>query len=398
MNVAARSKTLSWGCVPLETIVNPTRPITYGIVLPGPDIPDGVPYVRVVDIQDGAIRTEQLRRTTAAIAKNYQRSELVEGDLLVSIRGHVGRTAIVPRLAHGANITQDTARVAIGSEADPRFIRWFIESPTARQWMARHTKGIAVTGINLGDLRHLPVPSPPRSEQQRIANIIDKADAIRHKRQEAIALTEQLLRSTFLEMFGDPVTNPKRWPVVTLGDAANVRTGKTPSRDTPANYGGTVPWVKTTEVRGGIIASTEEHLSDTGLKGMEVFPKGSILIAMYGQGATRGRVAVLGMDATTNQACAVLIPRTCVHRNFLWTYLQLSYEPLRELGRGGNQPNLNLDLVRSFPLPLPPISAQQTFSNIHSRLTNLLQRQAEATRLSEVLFNSLVQRAFTGQL
>ena len=95
---------------PLMDVVMPDRPITYGILKPGADVADGIPYVRVVDIQDGAIRTDEIRRTSQRIAGAYKRSTLAAGDLVMSIRGHVGRLAIVPRALEGANITQDSAR------------------------------------------------------------------------------------------------------------------------------------------------------------------------------------------------------------------------------------------------------------------------------------------------
>ena len=90
---------------------------------------------------------------------------------------------------------------------------------------------------------------PPLPEQRRIADILDRADAVRRKRKQAIALTEELLRSTFLEMFGDPVSNPKGWAVKTLDKLVETATGGTPSRDRAENFGGDIPWVKTTEVR-----------------------------------------------------------------------------------------------------------------------------------------------------
>jgi type I restriction enzyme, S subunit len=98
---------------PLEQLVSPTRKITYGILMPGDDQEDGVPYVRVTDIQGGEVLVGQLRRTTSAIAADYKRSTLKAGDLLISIRGHVGRMAIAPPECEGANITQDTARLAL---------------------------------------------------------------------------------------------------------------------------------------------------------------------------------------------------------------------------------------------------------------------------------------------
>ncbi len=204
--------------VQLQELVKPNRPVTYGIVKPGPDTPGGVPYVRVVDIQDGRILSDRLRRTTEKLAASYKRSSLQSGDLLISIRGHVGRMAFVPPELEGANITQDTARLSLGKRCIPNFVRWYIASPGAQRWIAERIRGVAVTGINLGDLRELPIPLPPLPEQNRIAAILDKADAVRRKRQEAIRLTEELLRAAFLEMFGDPVVNPKGWEEQPFGE------------------------------------------------------------------------------------------------------------------------------------------------------------------------------------
>jgi type I restriction enzyme S subunit len=106
----------------LEQLVDPTCPITYGILMPGPHVDDGVPYIRVIDIQAGAIVADSIRNTSSTIASQYKRSELVGGDVLISIRGHVGRLAVVPNELTGANVTQDTAPLAI-TGAEPTLSR-----------------------------------------------------------------------------------------------------------------------------------------------------------------------------------------------------------------------------------------------------------------------------------
>ena len=154
----------------LEEIVAADRKVTYGILKPGPDIEEGVPYIRVVDIQDGNVLPGQLRRTSFEIAKQYQRSRLHSGDLLISIRGHVGRMAIVPNECNGANITQDTARLAIEG-ANTEFVMALLATSGAQQWMSQRTKGIAVRGINLGDLKKFPVILPSAALQEEFAKI-----------------------------------------------------------------------------------------------------------------------------------------------------------------------------------------------------------------------------------
>lgn len=162
---------------PLKEYVQDDRPITYGILKPGPDTPGGVPYIRVVDMVIDEVDVSNVRRTTSKIAGNYVRSRLRAGDLLMSIRGHVGRTAIVPAELEGANITQDTARLSVPAE-EAEFFRYSILHPGTQEWMRRRTKGAAVKGINLGDLRELPVPDVPHDE--RIA-FCQKLDSVRSK-------------------------------------------------------------------------------------------------------------------------------------------------------------------------------------------------------------------------
>lgn len=148
----------------LDDCIDPLRPLTYGILMPGPEMSSGVKYVRVVDMKDGEIVLSSVRATTPEIAAQYQRSSLKEGDLLMSIRGHVGRTAIVPGELVGANITQDTARIAVAN-ATVEFIREIIQHPSIQRWMAQRTKGAAVKGINLGDVRVMPIIRPPLNLQ-----------------------------------------------------------------------------------------------------------------------------------------------------------------------------------------------------------------------------------------
>ncbi|WP_156383955.1 restriction endonuclease subunit S [Methylobacterium sp. Leaf456] len=127
----------------LQDVVSVNRKITYDILKPGPDIADGIPYVRVVDMRDGMIDASALRKTSLEIAQGYKRSTLKSGDLLISIQGHVGRTAITPPECAGANITQDTARPAING-ADTEFVKAQLETKAAQDWMARRTKVVSL--------------------------------------------------------------------------------------------------------------------------------------------------------------------------------------------------------------------------------------------------------------
>lgn len=246
------------------------------------------------------------------------------------------------------------------------------------------------------DFLSLDIPAlPPLDEQRRITAVLDKADALRLKCREVIAHLDALSQSIF-----DSVATSYTGQKTALGDVAKVGTGGTPSRTVEGNFGGSIPWVKTGEVQMGIIYETEELITERALatSSCRVYPAGSVIVAMYGQGQTRGRSAILGTQAATNQACAVIQPTNALDNDFLFYQLRWSYKRLRKMGRGGNQENLNLAMIRSFPLIVPPIDVQQEFTSRVAVVENL--KTANQARLGalENLFLSLQNRAFKGEL
>jgi type I restriction enzyme, S subunit len=178
----------------LIELVDSSRPISYGILMPGADQESGIPYVRVVDMKDGGIDVTKVRKTTSEISHEFRRSVLKFGDLLISIRGHVGRLAIVPSELNGANITQDTARLAV-KYADTVFVRECLRIDSFQWWMARHTKGVAVRGINLGDVKEMPIPMPPLPLQQQFAQRIAAIEALKATHREALTQLDALFAS-----------------------------------------------------------------------------------------------------------------------------------------------------------------------------------------------------------
>lgn len=294
----------------------------------------------------------------------------------------------------------DILPILTGPELDKRYLFYFLRQQSMVDLATSRSTGANLPRLSPKELAKFEIPLPELGEQRRIAAVLDKADALRQKRRAALAKLDTLLQATFLHMFGDPVTNPMGWEKRPLGEIVEVQTGSTPSRKNAANYGGTIPWVKTTEVDWGIISSTEETVTELGLKNarLKLYPKGSVLIAMYGQGITRGKSAILGIEATVNQACAVLLPSELLITEYLSALLKISYEELRNLGRGGNQPNLNLSLVRSFEIPVPKIQEQIKFAEFQRRIQMQVKHFETAANYLDNLFHALQQRAFSGQL
>jgi type I restriction enzyme, S subunit len=162
-----------WTVKPLMRLTPDDRQIMYGIVLPGPDVADGVPIVKGGDVKPGGLTLARLKRTTREIESGYVRSRLQAGDLVYAIRGTIGEVEEVPVEIEGANLTQDAARVAPRRDICGRWLMHTLRSPVIFGQLEAGSLGAAVQGINIRDLKHVKVPVPPLSEQLAIASHLD---------------------------------------------------------------------------------------------------------------------------------------------------------------------------------------------------------------------------------
>ena len=166
-----------WRPMRLDKVVSPDRPIVYEIVQAGPHVPNGVPYIKSTDV-GGIISLSSLSRTSNEIHQRYKRAEVRPGDLVFSLRGDIGQSSIVPTYIPVANLTQGTARISVSVEFDVDFVRHVLAAPSLIKRIASVAKGSSFREVSLEQLRELEIPSPPLTEQRRIAEILrtwDKA-------------------------------------------------------------------------------------------------------------------------------------------------------------------------------------------------------------------------------
>jgi restriction endonuclease S subunit len=164
-----------WTWTSLEAITDPHRVIRYGILMPGDDVPGGVPYVKVRNIKQDRVLVDDVLHTTKEMHAKFKGAELAARDLLVTIRGTWGRVAPVPLELVGGNITQDTARIAPLNIVSPEYLAHALRAPWSQKFLDRVAKGMAVKGVNISDLRCTPLPVRPLAEQTRIAESIESA-------------------------------------------------------------------------------------------------------------------------------------------------------------------------------------------------------------------------------
>lgn len=294
----------------------------------------------------------------------------------------------------------DILPVRPGPELDRRYLAFFLRQPSIVDLASSRATGANLPRLSPKALGEIEIPWRPLPEQRRIAAILDQADALRRLRRRSLSRLSDLGKAIFFEMFGDPNQLQGAHRTMEVGKFCSVSSGSTPRRDNHEYYEGNIPWVKTTEVKGSIIRRTEECITEEGKRSarLKVYPKGTILIAMYGQGKTRGNVGILGIDATINQACAAIQCDENCRPRFLFLQLRMAYERLRALGQGGNQPNLNAQLIKAFPVLLPRIDKQDTFLQKVDAVDASATSAVGQSENFDQLFASLQHRAFRGEL
>ncbi len=283
----------------------------------------------------------------------------------------------------------------INGKLDKNYLWHFVDS-NKYQLKARGT-GSTFKQVSRSHIEEWEIPLPPIKEQKRIAAILDKADAIRRKRQQAINLTDQLLRSVFLEMFGDPVTNPKGWVKVKFDDLGVWASGGTPARKQKKYFMGDIDWYSAGELNTRYVESSIEKITESAINesAAKIFKSGSILLGMYDTAAFKQ--SILKSDSASNQACANLNPNETLSVEWFYTYISISKEHYLRLRRGVRQKNLNLGMIKEFELPLPPKEKQLEFERICQKILTVDSVNLVHNSSAELLFQSLTQQAFNGQ-
>jgi type I restriction enzyme S subunit len=354
-----------------------------------------IPWAKIDDLNVENGTVSFTKECITEIGLQSIRGRLFEpGTLLFAMYGSVGKMAWA-----GVRLATNQAILGISvlepQKLAPSYLKHWLASKQAD--FDRDANGVTQKNLSTGYIRDLEIELPSIADQLRIAAILDKADSLRRKRQEATRLADEFLKAVFYEKFGDPVTNSNRLPTSRIDQLCDVATGSTPARNRADYYDGPHPWIKTGEVDTPLITSAEECISDAAIAetNCKLFPVGTLLIAMYGQGKTRGKVGMLGIPAATNQACAAILPSQKINRHFLYTQLSLMYEHLRAMGRGGNQENLNLGMIKSLEVLVPPVHLVDDFLKVRQKVSEMTSKARRAQAESEELAQSLTAKSFS---
>lgn len=274
----------------------------------------------------------------------------------------------------------------------PRYLYYFCRNYD----FERLNKAVTIPSLTKSDLLKIEITLPSLEIQEKIVNRLLKIEEVIQARQQQLQKLDELVKARFVELFGG-IHDSKMYPYKLVNDLTDVISGGTPSRDVNEYWeGGTIPWVKTTELQNNYVTEVEEYITEEGLNNSsaKIVPAGTVLIAMYGQGKTRGMTAYLGIEACTNQACACILPSDKINQTFLWKFFVLSYDNLRDRAKGGNQPNLNGNIIKNYPVLYPPIELQEQFAAFVEQTDKSKVAVQKALDEAQLLSDSLMQKYF----
>ena len=239
-------------------------------------------------------------------------------------------------------------------------------------------------------LNELEVPAPPLAEQERIVAELDAVVATLKKRQAQLAELDALIEARFIELFGG-----ERFPTVAIGDEFKTTSGGTPSSKTREYYdGGAIPWLNSGEVNRGVVDYAENFITELGLQNSSAkwVPVDSVLVAMYG--ATVGKVGLLRIPATTNQAVCSILPNPQFCPRYLYFAVKSQERWMRSQALGGAQPNISQTVIKKMTIPKPPLELQERFAAEVERVEALKTTMRAGIAETQTLFDALTQRYF----
>ena len=371
------------------------------------------PYIRVTDFNDeGSVDLTDIHYVNREVFEQIKNYTITNNDLYISIAGTIGKTGIIPAELNGANLTENACKLVFKANVDPKFVYYFTKTESFINQAGLNTRIAAMPKLALTRLSTISFLFPKSlPEQQRIVTILDEAFAAIA---QAKANAEQNLKNVkeLFESYLQSVFENKGegWINTSIGETCNLQTGGTPSTSKKEFYdGGSIKWLVSGDINQKIINDCEGRITELGMNSSNTkyLPVNSVLIALNGQGKTRGTVAMLKTKASCNQSLVSIYPKddNSLLPELIFSNLEGRYEEIRRMtGDSGNdRRGLNMPLIRSIKFSYPKNLTDQ--KDIILKLDNLRTRtkQLEAIYQQKIndldeLKKSILQKAFAGEL
>ncbi len=369
-------------------------------------VAEGIPVLGIENVLANWFKPPFKKHITKDKYRQLHQYSVRQGDVLVTTMGTIGRAAVVPHIGEPMIIDSHLFRMRLNLElADPSYLCFALNGYLGlQQQLEQRSRGAIMAGLNTTILKECTIPLPSLPEQQRIAGILSRADRLRRLRRYALEMSESYLQGVFLEMFGDPATNPMGWEMHRLGKHIKFLTsGPRGWADYYSDSG--VRFIRSLDVQMNRISEENPIYVRPPVNAeasrTRVRPDDVLLTIT---GSRIGRVAPVSDtigEAYVSQHVAIIRMDATLRPDFVSMFLSHPRGGQEQIARfqyGQTKPGLNLEQIRAFEIQLPPQREQERYSQASVQYDRLRVQQREALRQAEHLFQTLLYGAFRGEV
>lgn len=386
-----------------SVVTKGTTPTSLGMTF----VDEGIPFLRIQNLFGSSVHLKDILYISEDTHKALKRSKIMAGDFLITIAGTIGRVAIVPDDFPEANCNQAVAILRFDkSKLFPRYLlHWLTTNDALRQISGKKVTA-TISNLSLGQIKELEIPLPPLDEQKRIAAILDKADAIRRKRQQAIQLADDFLRAVFLDMFGDPVTNPKGFKKAAITELSDIITGYAfKSAEYVQDGENSVRLCRGANTLTGYFEWKDTAYWDRDkLKGIEnyIINSGDVILAMDRPWISSGlKVCVFPENQRTTylvQRVARIRPKQAIYIDYLYSCILSSAFEKHCCPTETTVPHISPVELKNFEVLVPDEKLVQKYHDVVFKVRSSMLAMEKSLLEANSAFNSLSQKAFAGEL
>ena len=370
-----------------------------------------LPVLSVTNSRGFVLQSEQFARNVHS--KNTSNYKIVSKEQFAynPARINVGSIALLRKWEKGL---LSPMYVVFGTKDEllNDYLQYYIQSPRFSVQVSNNTAGSVRKSLNFNAFEKFDYAYPEsKEEQKKVVEVLASIDEVIKKTEEVIKVTEKLKKGLMQQLFTQGIGHtkfkktelgeiPEDWNVVKLEDVAQLSTGTTPATSKQAYYQGSTPFIKTAQVANNRINGTEVFVSEEAISDyrLKVYKPGTVFMAMYGQGKTRGQVALLETEGCTTQNAAAIEPGKKLDSEYLWFFFKSQYEQLRQGGVHGLISHLSLTVMKQYQMSLPSLTEQKEIARILNSVDEKILVNKKLVAKQTELKKGLMQDLLSGKV
>ena len=382
---------------PLGSMVN--RKIGYGIVQPGQSVPDGVPVIKVNNLISGLKSPSELDTTARENEAKYSRTRLHGGELIVSVVGTIGKTAIVPKSFAGCNLVRATALIDIEDELMSKWVKYYFDSPCGQSYIEQNLNTTVQPTLNIKSLVEMPIPIRDTTEMKKTVLLLSALDEKIEVNRQINDNLEQQAHSYFQELFVDNAS--PEWTTGTISDLGTVVGGSTPSKAKPEYYTESgIAWITPKDLsinKSKFIFHGENDITELGLKNSSaaIMPEGTVL---FSSRAPIGYIAIAAGEVTTNQGFKSVVPKPEIGTPFVYFFLKNTLPVIEGMASGSTFKEVSGSTMKNVPAVIPDAEILAKFSDFCAPIFAQQRTLEEQNQSLAKLRDSLLPKLMSGEI